>query len=73
MQSADQVSEEDDTPTSPQYFLAVEVYHRRPASHVLRELARALELDYNTLPTLGARLMWWCGSIWQRTQSTLRR
>jgi hypothetical protein len=43
---ADQVMEEDGTPISPHYLFDIEVHHRVPTPHVLRELVRALELDY---------------------------
>jgi transcriptional regulator with XRE-family HTH domain len=49
---AEQVLKEDATPISPQYLFDIEVHHRVPASHVLRELARVLELDYDTLLAL---------------------
>jgi hypothetical protein len=37
------------TAINPQYLLDIEVHHRVPAPHVLCELARVLELDYDTL------------------------
>jgi hypothetical protein len=40
---------DDATPISPQYLLAIEVHHRGPAPHVLRELARVLALDNDVL------------------------
>jgi hypothetical protein len=40
---------EDGTPISPQYLFDIEVHHRVPAPHVLHELARVLELDYDIL------------------------
>jgi transcriptional regulator with XRE-family HTH domain len=49
---ADQVMKEDGTPISPQYLFDIEVHHRVPAPHVLHELARVLELDYDTLLAL---------------------
>src|SRR5919106_776666 len=49
---ADQVSKEDGTPISPQYLFDIEVHHRVPAPHVLRELARVLELEHDTLLAL---------------------
>jgi transcriptional regulator with XRE-family HTH domain len=48
----DQVMKEDTTPVSPQYLFDIEVHHRVPAPHVLRELARVLELEYDTLLAL---------------------
>jgi transcriptional regulator with XRE-family HTH domain len=49
---ADQVTKEDGTPISPQYLFDIEVHHRVPAPHVLGELARVLELDYDALLAL---------------------
>jgi transcriptional regulator with XRE-family HTH domain len=49
---ADQVLKEDATPISPQYLFDIEVHHRVPAPHVLRELARVLALEYGTLLAL---------------------
>ena len=49
---ADQVMKEDGTSISPQYLFDIEVHHRLPAPHVLRELARVLELEYDTLLAL---------------------
>jgi transcriptional regulator with XRE-family HTH domain len=49
---ADQVSKEDGTSISPQYLFDIEVHHRVPSPYVLRELARVLELDGDTLLTL---------------------
>jgi transcriptional regulator with XRE-family HTH domain len=49
---ADQVTKEDGMPISPQDLFDIEVHHRVPAPHVLRELARVLELDYDTLLAL---------------------
>jgi transcriptional regulator with XRE-family HTH domain len=51
---ADQVTKEDGTPISPQYLFDIEVHHRVPAPHVLCELARVLELEYDTLLALAA-------------------
>jgi transcriptional regulator with XRE-family HTH domain len=58
---ADQVMKEDGTPISPQYLFDIEVHHRVPAPHVLRQLARVLELDYDTLLALagGADVVVW--------------
>src|SRR5919109_4333450 len=49
---ADQVMKEDGTSISPQCLFDIEVHHRVPAPHVLRELARVLELNYDTLLAL---------------------
>jgi transcriptional regulator with XRE-family HTH domain len=49
---ADQVMKEDGTSISPQYLFDIEVHHRVPAPRVLRELARVLELEYDTLLAL---------------------
>jgi transcriptional regulator with XRE-family HTH domain len=49
---ADQVTKEDAMPISPQYLFDIEVHHRIPAPHVLRELARVLALEYDTLLAL---------------------
>jgi transcriptional regulator with XRE-family HTH domain len=46
---ADQVIKEDGRPISPQYLFDIEEHHRVPAPHVLRELARVLDLDYDRL------------------------
>jgi transcriptional regulator with XRE-family HTH domain len=46
---ADQVIIEDGRPISPQYLFDIEEHHRVPAAHVLRELARVLDLDYDRL------------------------
>ena len=51
-QLADQVTKDDDTPISPQYLNDIELHHRVPTPHVLRELARVLELDADTLLAL---------------------
>jgi transcriptional regulator with XRE-family HTH domain len=48
-QLADQVTKDDGTPISPQYLNDIELHHRVPTPHVLRELARVLELDYDAL------------------------
>jgi transcriptional regulator with XRE-family HTH domain len=42
---ADKVIKEDGTSISSQYLFDIEVHHRVPAPHVLRELAHVLELD----------------------------
>jgi hypothetical protein len=49
---ADHVTKEDGPPISPQHLFDIEVHHRVPAPHVLRELARVLELEYDTLLAL---------------------
>jgi transcriptional regulator with XRE-family HTH domain len=49
---ADQASTEDGRPISLQYLFDIETHHRVPSPHVLQELARLLELDYDTLPIL---------------------
>ncbi len=49
---ADQVTKEDGRPISPQYLFDIEVHHRVPAPHVLRELARVLGLNQDTLLAL---------------------
>ena len=48
----DQVMKEDATPISPQSLFAIEVHHRVPAPHVPHELARVLEMGYDTLLAL---------------------
>jgi transcriptional regulator with XRE-family HTH domain len=54
-QLADQVTKDDGTPISPQYLNDIELHHRVPTPHVLREIARVLELDADTLlATAGA-------------------
>jgi transcriptional regulator with XRE-family HTH domain len=54
-QLADQVTKDDGTPISPQYLNDIELHHRVPTPHVLREFARVLELDADTLlATAGA-------------------
>ena len=51
-QLAEQVTKDDGTPISPQYLNDIELHHRVPTPHVLRELARVLELDADTLLAL---------------------
>jgi hypothetical protein len=51
-QLANQVTKDDGTPISPQYLNDIELPHRVPTPHVLRELARLLELDYDALLAL---------------------
>jgi transcriptional regulator with XRE-family HTH domain len=46
---ADQVTKEDGSTISPQYLNDIELHHRLPTPHVLRDLARVLGLDYDTL------------------------
>jgi transcriptional regulator with XRE-family HTH domain len=46
---ADQVIKDDGTAISPQYLFDIEVHHRIPSLHVLRELARVLDLDFDPL------------------------
>jgi transcriptional regulator with XRE-family HTH domain len=46
---SDQVIKEDGRPISPQYLFDIEEHHRVPAPHVLQELARVLDLDYDRL------------------------
>src|SRR5262245_15664481 len=54
-QLANQVTKDDGTPISPQYLNDIELHHRVPTVHVLREFARVLELDADTLlATAGA-------------------
>ena len=48
---ADQVTKEDGKSISPQYLFDIEEHHRVP--HVLRELARVLDLDYDKLLARG--------------------
>ena len=48
-QLAVQVQKEDGTPISPQYLNDIELNRRIPAPHVLRELAKVLELDTDHL------------------------
>jgi transcriptional regulator with XRE-family HTH domain len=45
----EQVTKEDGNPISPQYLFDIEEHHRVPAPHVLRELARVLDLEYDRL------------------------
>lgn len=44
-----QVVNRDGQPISPQYLFDIEEPHRRPAPHMLRELARVLDLEYDWL------------------------
>jgi transcriptional regulator with XRE-family HTH domain len=44
-----QVTKEDSNPISPPYLFDIEEHHRVPAPHVLRELARVLDLEYDRL------------------------
>jgi transcriptional regulator with XRE-family HTH domain len=54
-QLADQITKDDGTPISPQYLNDIELHHRVPTPHVLRDLARVLQLDADTLlATAGA-------------------
>jgi transcriptional regulator with XRE-family HTH domain len=46
---ADRVIKGDGRSISPQYLFDIEEHHRVPAPHVLRELARVLDLDYDRL------------------------
>jgi hypothetical protein len=46
---ANHIMKEDAAPIRPQYLLDIEVHPRIPAPHVPRELARVLEVDYDTL------------------------
>jgi transcriptional regulator with XRE-family HTH domain len=48
-QLAGQVTKDDGTPISPQYLNDIELHHRLPTPHVLRDLAKVLVLDYDTL------------------------
>jgi transcriptional regulator with XRE-family HTH domain len=48
-QVAEQVTKDDGAPISPQYLNDIELHHRLPTSHVLRDLARVLALDYDAL------------------------
>ncbi len=48
-QLAEQVTKDDGTSISPQYLNDIELHHRLPTPHVLRDLARVLGLDYDTL------------------------
>jgi transcriptional regulator with XRE-family HTH domain len=47
-----QVTKDDGTTISPQYLNDIELHHRVPTPHVLRELARVLALEYDTLLAL---------------------
>jgi len=51
-QLAQDVTKDDGTSISPQYLNDIELHHRIPTPHVLRELARVLELDYDILLAL---------------------
>jgi transcriptional regulator with XRE-family HTH domain len=51
-QLAEKIKKEDGTPISPQYLNDIELNRRSPSLHVLRELARELELDQDTLLNL---------------------
>ena len=51
-QLAEQVTKDDGTPISPQYLNDIELHHRVPTPHILREFARVLELDDDTLLAL---------------------
>jgi transcriptional regulator with XRE-family HTH domain len=51
-QLAEHVAKDDGTAISPQYLNDIELHHRVPTPHVLRELARVLTLDYDTLLAL---------------------
>ena len=44
-QLAAQITKDDGTSISPQYVNDIELHHRSPTPHVLRELARVLDLD----------------------------
>jgi transcriptional regulator with XRE-family HTH domain len=46
---AENIKKEDGTPISPQYLNDIELNRRTPSTHVLRELARELELDFDKL------------------------
>jgi transcriptional regulator with XRE-family HTH domain len=46
---AENIKKEDGTPISPQYLNDIELNRRSPSTHVLRELARELELDFDKL------------------------
>jgi transcriptional regulator with XRE-family HTH domain len=48
-QLANQVTKEDGSPISPQYLNDIELHHRIPTPHLLREFARVLALDYDRL------------------------
>ena len=51
-QLAEQVTQDDGTTISPQYLNDIELHHRIPTPHVLRELAQVLDLDYDALLAL---------------------
>jgi transcriptional regulator with XRE-family HTH domain len=51
-QLGEQVTKDNGTHISPQYLNDIELHHRVPTPHVLRELARVLELDYDTVLAL---------------------
>jgi transcriptional regulator with XRE-family HTH domain len=46
---AENIKKEDGTPISPQYLNDIELNRRSPSIHVLREIARQLELDFDKL------------------------
>jgi transcriptional regulator with XRE-family HTH domain len=48
-QLAEKIKKEDGTPISPQYLNDIELNRRSPSTHVLRELARELALDFDKL------------------------
>ena len=48
-QLSEQVTKDDGTPISPQYLNDIELHHRVPTPHMLREFARVLALDAGTL------------------------
>ena len=48
-QLAEKIKKEDETPISPQYLNDIELNHRSPSTHVLRELARELDLEFDKL------------------------
>jgi transcriptional regulator with XRE-family HTH domain len=51
-QLAQQITKDDGTSISPQYLNDIELHHRVPTPHVLREFARVLELNDDTLLAL---------------------
>lgn len=51
-QLAEQVTKDDGTTISPQYLNDIELHHRVPTPYLLRELARVLDQDYDTLLAL---------------------
>jgi transcriptional regulator with XRE-family HTH domain len=51
-QLAEQVTKDDGTSISPQYLNDIELHHRIPTPPLLGELARVLDLDYDTLLAL---------------------